>query len=305
VTRLLVTGSSGFLGVNLALEAVEQGLEVVGVDRQRIHTTAFEQVEADLLAPGAVPRLLADTRPDWIVHCAALANLNACEADPDFAYRLNGNLPGLLAAGAADTGARIVHISTDSVFDGQDGGYTEDDLPNPIIVYSRTKLAGEESVAAANPQASIARVVFYGWSTSGTRSLGEFFYNKLSTGEPINGFSDVIFCPLLVNDLAAILLKILASDLTGLYHVVGSQAISKFAFGQEIARIFGFDPGLVNPVRMADAGLAVPRAPNLSLRSEKLATALGRPLPDVPTGLARFHALHQADWPQKLREMAA
>ena len=140
--RILITGASGLLGLNLALEAAAQN-EVYGTAKDHlISTDAFTVLPSNLLAPGAVERLLDQSQPDWVIHCAALANVDACEADPVLARQLNTELPAQLAAHVARGGARLVHISTDAVFDGQRGSYTELDEPNPLGVYAQTKLEG-------------------------------------------------------------------------------------------------------------------------------------------------------------------
>ncbi len=100
-------------------------------------------------------------------------------------------------------------------------------------------------MAQANPQAIIARVNFYGWSLNGTRSLGEFFYRNLSAGKNVKGFTDVLFCPLLVNHLVDLLLTMAEKDLKGLYHVVSSEHLSKYEFGCRIARLFDLDEKLI------------------------------------------------------------
>ena len=103
-------------------------------------------------------RVLDEARPDWVIHCAAIANLEECEANPSLARQINGNLPGELAAACCDRGLPLIHISTDAVFDGtKDTPYTEDDATNPISIYARTKLEGEQAVQAAccgRPKAS-------------------------------------------------------------------------------------------------------------------------------------------------------
>lgn len=211
--RILVTGASGLLGLNLALE-VARDHTVFGVtNRNPIDTNSFKVRNIDLLVPGACERLLDETQPDWVVHCAALAIIDACEADPAQAKQLNTEVPAKLASIVARGGARFLHVSTDAVFDGKRGNYDEQDTPNPLSVYAKTKLAGERAVADTNPDAIIARVVLYGWSLNGKRSLAEFFFNNLSTGKPVKGFTDVFFCPLLVNDLAHIFLQMLAAGL--------------------------------------------------------------------------------------------
>ena len=128
--------------------------------------------------------------------------------------RTNAELPGRIAEVCAQRGISLIHISTDAVFSGEkSGAYSETDEPSPRSVYARTKLAGEAAVLQAYPQATVARVNFYGWSLSGRRSLAEFFVNNLSRGATVNGFTDVTFCPMFVNHLSAILIKMLSADL--------------------------------------------------------------------------------------------
>ena len=302
--KLLITGASGLLGLNLALEA-RTHLTVIGVDRQRLVNTPFELVNVDLLDPGAVDSVFDAARPNWLIHCAALADLEACEADPSLARRLNADLPGELAAGCSKRGIRLVHLSTDSVFDGtKEGVYTESDLPNPPGVYSATKLQGEQNVLLTNPDAIIARANFFGWSLSGTRSLSEFFFNNLSAGRRCNGFTDIWFCPMFVGDLAETLLRMLERGLSGLYHVVGSEALTKYDFGVRLARQFGYDERLVIPISVAESGLKARRSHNLRLSVHKLSTRLGSDIPGVSTGLQKFYTQFQQDYPQKMRSYA-
>lgn len=301
MTRILITGASGLLGLNLCL-ANWDSHTLLGLDRGKLHGTPFELVHATLDDPAAASRLIDTLKPDAVIHTAALANLEKCEADPQGARYLNAEIPGILAESAARTSVRFIHISTDAVFDGtKDGIYTETDAPSPPGVYSATKLLGEQNVLSANPAAAVARVNFFGWSLSGTRSLSEFFYNKLSAGEQCNGFTDVYFCPLFVGDLAETLVRMLDKGLSGLYHVVGSEALSKYDFGQRIARQFGFDEGLVRPQSVENSGLTAKRSHNLRLSIHKLSTDLGQSIPGVSTGIEQFYTQLQQGYPQKMR----
>jgi dTDP-4-dehydrorhamnose reductase len=303
--RILITGASGLLGINLALETAHRHAVFGTVSQNALKTDAFTVIQSDLLAPGAVESLLDKVQPDWVIHCAALANLDACEADPLRAQQLNTEVPRTLARLVARGGARLVHVSTDSVFDGLRGDYTEQDQPNPVGVYSRTKLEGERAVAEANPSAIIARVNLIGWSMAGNRSLAEFFFNNLSQGKQVMGFTDVCFCPLLANDLADIFIRMLEHDLHGVYHVVSSEALSKYEFGMRLAHRFDFDPSLIRPTSVRKSDLKARRSPNLSLRTDKLAEALGTPLPRVSTGIIKLYTLYQQGYPQLLHSLKA
>ena len=293
------------LGLNLALEAAKDHTVFGTVNKHAIKTGAFTVIQADLLAEGAVERLLDQTGPDWVIACAALANLEDCEQHPALAEQLNTDLPAKLAKLVARGGARLVQVSTDAVFDGRVGGYRETDLPNPLSIYARTKLEGEHRVAEIDPQAIIARVNLFGWSGSGSRSLVEFFFYNLSAGNRVMGFTDVFFCPLLVNDLSYLLFKMLNMRLGGLYHVVSQECTSKYEFGIRLARRFGLDESLITPTSVEEAGLEASRSPRLTLRSDKLARMLGEPLPDLSTGLERLYTLYQQGYPQFLKRLVS
>jgi dTDP-4-dehydrorhamnose reductase len=301
MARILVTGASGLLGVNLALEAMREH-EVIGVDRGKLKPTQFQVLQADLLHKNAINFVIQATRPEWLINCAALASLEQCEQYPDHARLLNAEVPGMLAELCVNKDIRFVHISTDSVFDGTKAGtYTEEDEPSPPGIYSQTKLDGERAVRQADPQAIIARVNFYGWSLGGRRSLAEFFVNNLSEGKNVNGFTDIIFCPIWVNHLSRILIEMLEKKLSGLYHVVGAQAMSKYQFGVEIAQMFGLRENLISPNSVNSSHLTAKRSHNLWLSTHKLSTDLGHEIPSFSTGLAEFYTQFQQGYPQKIR----
>jgi dTDP-4-dehydrorhamnose reductase len=302
--RILVTGASGLLGLNTAIEAAKAHDVVGQVNSHPLRTDVFNSVQADLLAPGALERLLDRTQPEWVIHCAALANVDACENDPLQARQLNSEVPRQLAEYVARGGARLLHVSTDAVFDGQRGGYTEEDVPNPLGTYARTKLDGERGVLSANPKAIVARVNLFGWSLKGKRSLAEFFFNKLSAGEPCMGFTDVFFCPMLANDLGQVFLNMLDAGLSGLYHAVGSECISKYEFGLRIAHRFNLDERLIAPKSVQEGGLQAARSPNLTLKIDKLIHDLGDPIPGLSAGLEKFYTLYQQDYPHWVGQFA-
>ena len=299
--KLLITGVSGLLGINLAMEAMRDH-KVVGVDRGKLRSAPFHVFNAHRLDTDTVDSILDDTQPNWLINCAAMANLDECEENPEHARMINVDVPAQLANACAERGIRFVHISTDAVFDGEKAEpYLEDDLPNPQGVYSQTKLDGENATFSANPNAIVARVNFFGWSLTNRRSLGEFFVNNLSDGKNVNGFTDVIFCPMLVNYTARLLLEMLAHDLSGLYHVVGAQAMSKYQFGVEIARRFGLRENLIVPKSVEGSGLTAKRSHNLWLSTHKLSTDLGNEIPTFSTSLDEFYTQFQQSYPQKIR----
>jgi len=301
--RLLVTGASGLLGANLVLTAA--GIyETVGLCYR--HPIALEGVEVvctDLSQPGAAGSMIETYAPDWVVHCAAATDVDSCDEDPQWAYRINRDMASWVAEATWAVGARLVQISTDAVFDGVREDYRESDTPNPINVYASSKLAGEEAVVAGHPEAAIVRTNFYGWNAQPKHSLAEWFLERLERGQSCPGFTDVWVTPILVNDLSILLLQILEEGLKGIFHVVGSECVSKYEFGLRLAKIFRLEASLLEPISVDQAGLRAPRARRLCLCGEKIANALGVQLPSVDDGLNNFRMLREEGFPTRLKEL--
>jgi dTDP-4-dehydrorhamnose reductase len=298
---ILVTGASGLLGLNMSLILARE-FNVTGVIHQdELRGISYPVIVSDLSHKGEPEKIIERIHPDAIIHTAAMANVDACEDQPHRAQEVNAILPEVLAKLAKSHSIPMVHISTDAVFDGIAGNYTELDAANPLSVYAKTKYRAEVNIARENPKAIIARVNFYGWSLRGERSLAEIFAYKLLAGEPVNGFTDVYFCTLHVSTLVGIIMEMMAKNLSGLFHVVSRESITKFDFGRAVAREFGLDENLVKPISVKDAGLKAARSPNLTLKTEKLAKALGHKLPDQSEGLKQFCGLYQQGYPQTLR----
>ena len=278
------------LGLNFCY-FFHQKYQVLGIaNKTALSGTPFNILQRDLLQedPG---NLLGETTPDVVLHCAALANIDQCERFPDEAAHINSIYPGKLARECMKHSVKFVHISTDAVFDGEncgENGYREDDRPNPISRYAETKLHGEQNVLENDPEALVARVNFYGWSTSGSRSLVEFFYNNLSAGKQMNGFDDVFFNTLYVHQLADLLSEMIDLDACGIYHVFSADHQSKYNFGVSIAEKFGFDPDLITPVSWKSGGLTAKRSPNLIMNTDKLRNLLGHQLPAQKECLDQF-----------------
>lgn len=301
MAKILVTGATGLLGVNFCEHASSQHQILGTVRRTDVHVP-YATTRLDLFDEQAVERTIVEFKPDLIAHTAAMANIDECEKAPKAAAEINAVLPGKLSTIARSNGVKFIHISTDAVFyDAGDKEFTEEDATDPNSVYAQTKLDGEKAVLAADPDALVARVNFFGWSLSGTRSLSEFFFNQLSARKGCFGFTDVYFCPLFVNDLADLLIKAFMKDLKGLYHFTGSDAISKYDFGLRIADVFDLDPSLISPKSVELSTLTAKRSHNLRMSNRKLSTDLGMVIPGVSTGIQQFYTQFTSGYPQKIQ----
>jgi len=298
--RILVTGASGLLGINLSVNASKNN-QVFGVTySQPLFDVPFNIVSADLTNELEIGKTIEQANPDLIINCAAMANVDACESDPVGAKQINTFLPAYLSDWCQKADVPFVHFSTDAVFDGIKGNYTEEDSPNPLSTYAKTKLEAEHAVLDRNPDALVMRVNFFGFSVNGKRSLAEFFLYNLAAGLSVNGFTDVFFCPLLAQDLVDILFKMIDKRLFGIYHVVNSQPLSKYDFGVAIAKKFGLNDNLISPISVKKSGLKAKRSQNLTLCIEKLIHDIGESPPDLSTEMERFKKLFDEGYPQQL-----
>ena len=249
-------------------------------------------VHIDLRNGPLVEKLIREYHPDWIVHCAALTNVDWCETHRDETWKLNVEATRQIASIARDFGVGLVYISSDSIFDGRSGGYAEESLPAPLNVYAESKLAGEKAVLDELDCSLIVRTNIYGWNAIHKESLAEWILHRLEAGQSVPGFQDILFTPILVSDVSEIILDMMKLELKGVYHVAGSQVCSKYEFAVQLAATFGLNRELIQPAIAADSKELIAMRPgNTSLRTDKITAALGRGMPDIEAGLTRFKAL--------------
>ena len=276
--KVLVTGSTGFVGSHVAELFVRRGHVVVGVSRQ---VDDAQGVATDLSRTDDVDALIQRVSPDALVNLAAVPDIAPCKQDPELAHALNTRLPGALGHAAARLGARLVHVSTDQVFDGGRGGWREDDAAAPRHLYGETKLAGERSVRVSCPAAVLLRPgLVTGQAPAGRRSSSSQLRQALQAaarGGPRPGmFTDEYRTPVAAADLARVIVESVENpDLVGVYHVGGPDSISRHELALAEARLQGLDPTLIDESTRAAVGLVDERPADLSLDSSKLVACLG------------------------------
>jgi dTDP-4-dehydrorhamnose reductase len=298
--RMLITGVTGLLGATLAGEAAAS-FDVIGLARSSEFPARCVGHRCDLLDEEKTLVLLEETRPEVIVHCAALTDVDRCEAEPQAAWTLHVEATLTLAKWAYQREAEFVFISTDSVFDGRAGNYCETDDPSPLNEYARTKLAGEEAARYCHPRALILRTNLYGWNFQAKLSLGEWIVERLMRRDCIKGFPDVRFNPLLVNDLAKIILELISCRASGVVHAGARNSRSKYEFALLLADAFGCGVEDVVPISVDNYAFKARRPKDTSLNVDKLSRLLERELPSVEEGLVRFKQLYDTGYPSSLR----
>jgi dTDP-4-dehydrorhamnose reductase len=279
--RVLLTGASGFLGSAVRDELVARGHELLAVG----HRPGGAGRAADLSQPGAAARLVEELAPDAVLHAAAMADIAPCAADPALARRVNAEAPAELAAASARRGARLLHVSTDQIFDGSRAGWREEDVPAPLHEYGASKLAGERGVLAACPGALVVRTALLtGEARGGRRSASSALLELLARGGRPALFIDEWRTPLAVADAARALADLLEREecwrgaLPGapgrILHLGGPERLTRLELGRRIAAAAGFDAELCVGATRADAGQAG-RPADLSLDSQRCVALLG------------------------------
>jgi dTDP-4-dehydrorhamnose reductase len=249
--KILVTGAGGQLGREVAA-ALSAGFEVQALDRSRL----------DVSDEARVSETVSAMAPDWIVNCAAFTDVDGAEGNQAAAHAVNAQAPGFLAQAAARTGAAIVHVSTDYVFDGRKGAaYDENDSPRPLSVYGRTKLEGEERVLASGARAVVLRTAWL-YSRHGNNFV-KAILAAARRGGPLRVVADQVGSPTLATDLAGAIGLLLRRPAFGLFHVVNQGQVSRY----EQARAIVGEAVEVIPITSAEAGRPAPRPANSSLTS--------------------------------------
>ncbi len=272
--RILITGSTGFLGSNLSCYFSGCGYDVIGSSRREMKFD-FENYVGDLTDRKFTDRLVSSSSPDVIINTVSLANVDECERDPEYAYRIVVETAENIATSAAEYGAGLIYISTDHLYDGKGSLYREDEELNPINEYGRLKKLAEDATRSAYPDSTIARTNFFGWSPPWhATTFGEWLYENLKEQNEMNLFTDYYFTPIEVSLLAGILEKLLYTDFTGTINVAGADRCSKYEFGMKMAELGNFDNSCIHSSTLAESGLASKRPGDLSLSTVKLSSLL-------------------------------
>ena len=289
------------LGANLVFYASRR-YRVFGLSRSvPVRSASLQWVQRDLSDKASIHNCLNRIAPDIVVHAAAMTNVDACENDPNSAEEQNVFVSSEIAEWARAHQSFFVFISTDSVFDGLEGRYSENARPNPLNVYARTKLAGEEMARSICPASLILRTNFYGWNYQAKLSLGEWVLRGLLQKERRTMFADVFFSPLYAGDLARVILDLVKARAEGVYHAGASDGCSKYAFSLLMAEIFGLDAGSIAPVSVESFPFDAKRPKDTTLRVEKLSNLLGRAMPTIEEGMRKFHNSLQSGFVKSLK----
>ncbi len=273
--KIFITGSGGFVGKNL-YRRLQDNYLLVGVDK--IDSDTVDK-QLDLSDCSLLVEQLDQFNPDVIVHLAALSNVEKCESDHALADSHNILPVNTMVDWSKKNDKKLIFVSTDYVFDGGKGGFSEKDVENPIQYYGKTKLQGERMVATLNKYVILRPTVIYGWDDNRGMNFFMQLYRKHATGEKMEIPVDQISNPTYVMDLCRLIKKILNSNENGTFVATGDQAMSRYDFATKICDIMGWDTDFIRPVETKSLGQIAKRPLNDStcnfLVKEKFDFAFG------------------------------
>jgi dTDP-4-dehydrorhamnose reductase len=283
--KILIIGASGLIGGYLMPEFKALG---------QTKGTAFPQSEGfitlDMRDAKEASRLFGEYKPDIVICAAAISNVEYCQQEPVESAGVNiegtKNIINLIK----ESGAKFIFLSSEYVFDGQAGPYSEEDKASPINEYGRQKLEIERFIQKELKDYLIIRTtVVYGWERQGKNFVIQLL-KKLSCGIKMNVPSDQISSPTYAAELALAIRQLIEKDKRGIYNIVGSQVMSRYDFAKEACKVFGLDLKLLVPVTTEKLAQKAKRPLKAGLKIEKIKMELGIPFLQAAEGLKKMRS---------------
>lgn len=283
--KLLITGSNGFVAGSIIAQAPAHW-ELHGIARREVGYAASNYFHHEL---DHLQELIAGIRPDVVIHTAAMANIDLCESNPELAEKTNVGITRTIAGICNSLDAKLIFCSTDSIFDGIKGNYSELDPPSPVNVYAATKIAAEKIVLEASNKNIVARLAL----VMGMPVIGKgnsFMYEvieKLRHGQTCSFPQEEMRTPIDVITLGEALLELSGSAFSGIINLAGNTCISRLEMGKEIARIAGYSTDLVVGTAAKNIPGRAKRSPNACLDNTLARNTLKTPMLSVTEGINR------------------
>lgn len=276
--RIAITGASGLLGRALIASASPRHDVIAGVhSSELLDIGSIEQCQLDLTDVQSIRRFVEQSRPDYLIHSAAITDVDLCEREPKRAQLLNADATRSLVEAVRGTQTRLLYISTDYVFDGAAGPYSETDATNPINIYGKTKLEGELAVRSLDERGVIVRSAsFLGHGGPDRPTFAERMLETMRTNPPLKAAVDQVSNVTPVDELAFGIMRLIESGGTGIWHIAHPQLISRYDLAVLLAKHAGLDADrCIQRVAYETLGRAAKRPLRGGLNCEKANRELG------------------------------
>jgi len=264
-----VTGASGLLGHKVVQLALNKGHKIYSTYKEHPPILG-EPTKLDLTDQTQVFKIVPKLKPQAIIHTAAYTDVDGCEINQNLAWKVNAEATKNLAIVSPSINSHLTYVSTDYVFDGQKGLYSEEDNPKPISYYGYTKLKGEEYVKENAKRWCIARTsAIYGWGQTQKLNFATWLINNIKQGKEVKVLTDQYVSPTLNTNLAQMLLEIAERNLDGTLHTAGATRANRHEFALNLAKVFNLDRNLIKPATTAEMTWKAKRPRDSSLNVGK------------------------------------
>lgn len=290
--KILITGSNGLLGQKLVHKlSKDPEVELIATARgenRLSNKEGYTYQSLDITDEKAVSETISKFKPDSLIHTAAMTNVDACEADKEGCDKLNVDAVKYIADACKANNVHLVHLSTDFIFDGEDGPYDEEATPNPVSYYGESKLKAEEIVLKSGLDAAILRTVLvYGIAEDMSRSnIALWAKGAMEKGQKINVVDDQFRSPTLAEDLADGCILAAKQKAKGIYNISGKDQLSVLEIVQQVADYWKLDKSLINPVSSKTLSQPAKRPPKTGFILDKAIRELGYQPHSFMEGLA-------------------
>lgn len=303
---LLILGASGLTGYKV-MQIAKSRFETHGTYNVR-DSPDKSLIKLDIINEDAMKKLFNDIRPDLVINTTALHNVDYCETHEEEAFNVNARAVGQMATLCNNIGSRFIHISTDFVFDGRKGYYSETDSPNPLSIYAKSKLEGEMLARSRCSSYAILRPsVVYGWTpleTQGSNSssgkpmnFALWALSRMRNGEELKIVNDQYTSPTLADILAAVAIRVATKEYNELYHVAATSPTNRYEFTVKLATMMGYPADKIKPIESKSFSQAAKRPMNSSLNCEKVQKDLNYKLLSVDESLAIMRSQIEVESP--------
>lgn len=277
--KILITGANGLLGQAVTIlfrRETDHEIIVTSVEPLPNFQKESNYQQLDITMRDDLKKFMHENMPDVIINCAAYTDVDKCETERELCWKLNVDAVKNLIIASRINNAKVIHYSTDYVFDGKNGPYTEESIPSPVSFYGRSKLASENALLSSEIDYAILRtVVLFGLGINVKPNFALWLFNKLKMGEPVNIVDDQISNNTMVDDLAYGTLKVIEKKRKGIFNIAGKDIISRFEFAMIFCDVFKFDRNLVTRIKTKDLNQPAPRPLKSGLVTLKAEADLG------------------------------
>ena len=294
-----ISGIAGLLGSNISY-LLKEKYHIYGIDRNKFLMPGVTAYQGDVLNYDLLKDSIVGSKSNYIIHCAALVNVDYCEENPKECYELNVELTRKIASIANEVGAKMIFISSDAVYNGDVKGlHKEIETISPISEYAKSKQMAEK-VVLNSYNGLVIRTNILGYNYREKKSFNEWVEDSLTNGFSLNMFDDIYFSPITVNELAMIIDKCMDNSVSGLFNICSTGSISKYDIGNEIKKVFKLE-GQINSISMNNFDFVAPRTRNMSMSNDKIKNELGIEISNCQETVQQLYNLRKNGYQEKMR----